>query len=398
MIILYNLLLIIPLIFSIPITFFLLNKDEFLQRYGFKIPKTKNPIWFHCASLGELNGIKPLIKELSAIYPDEEILITTTSRTGLKEAKRITDLATFLPIDHFFIIKRFLKIINPKILIITETEIWPNLFYLTQKIIIVNGRLSQKHLKKYKMLKILFPKLFENVIQVCVQSETDNKRYQKIGLKNLTTTGNLKFSVTQKETDKIQKRTEWGYSPNDFIIVWGSSRPGEEKLIADLFPTLKEKIPKLKLIIAPRHLKRLSEVKQIFHNYSLYSQLKDNSDNDILIIDTMGILTQAYAVSDIAVIGGSFYNFGGHNPLEAIFYKIPTIIGNYHSSCEDTVNILLKGKGIIVSNEKNLINDIIFLYENPQKRISLGENGYKVMKKNSQSLPITLNCIKKALG
>ena len=398
MIILYNLLLIIPLIFSIPITFFLLNKDEFLQRYGFKIPKTKNPIWFHCASLGELNGIKPLIKELSAIYPDEEILITTTSRTGLKEAKRITDLATFLPIDHFFIIKRFLKIINPKILIITETEIWPNLFYLTQKIIIVNGRLSQKHLKKYKMLKILFPKLFENVIQVCVQSETDNKRYQKIGLKNLTTTGNLKFSVTQKETDKIKKRTEWGYSPNDFIIVWGSSRPGEEKLIADLFPTLKEKIPKLKLIIAPRHLKRLSEVKQIFHNYSLYSQLKDNSDNGILIIDTMGILTQAYAVSDIAVIGGSFYNFGGHNPLEAIFYKIPTIIGNYHSSCEDTVNILLKGKGIIVSNEKNLINDIIFLYENPQKRISLGENGYKVMKKNSQSLPITLNCIKKALG
>ena len=398
MIILYNLLLIIPLIFSIPITFFLLNKDEFLQRYGFKIPKTKNPIWFHCASLGELNGIKPLIKELSAIYPDEEILITTTSRTGLKEAKRITDLATFLPIDHFFIIKRFLKIINPKILIITETEIWPNLFYLTQKIIIVNGRLSQKHLKKYKMLKILFPKLFENVIQVCVQSETDNKRYQKIGLKNLTTTGNLKFSVTQKETDKKKKRTEWGYSPNDFIIVWGSSRPGEEKLIADLFPTLKEKIPKLKLIIAPRHLKRLSEVKQIFHNYSLYSQLKDNSDNGILIIDTMGILTQAYAVSDIAVIGGSFYNFGGHNPLEAIFYKIPTIIGNYHSSCEDTVNILLKGKGIIVSNEKNLINDIIFLYENPQKRISLGENGYKVMKKNSQSLPITLNCIKKALG
>ncbi len=398
MIILYNLLLIIPLIFSIPITFFLLNKDEFLQRYGFKIPKTKNPIWFHCASLGELNGIRPLIKELSAIYPDEEILITTTSRTGLKEAKRITDLATFLPIDHFFIIKRFLKMINPKILIITETEIWPNLFYLTQKIIIVNGRLSQKHLKKYKMLKILFPKLFENVIQVCVQSETDNKRYQKIGLKNLTTTGNLKFSVTQKETDKIKKRTEWGYSANDFIIVWGSSRPGEEKLIADLFPTLKEKIPELKLIIAPRHLKRLSEVKQIFHNYSLYSQLKDNSDNDILIIDTMGILTQAYAVSDIAVIGGSFYNFGGHNPLEAIFYKIPTIIGNYHSSCEDTVNILLKGKGIIVSNEKNLINDIIFLYENPQKRISLGENGYKVMKKNSQSLPITLNCIKKALG
>ncbi len=398
MIILYNLLLIIPLIFSIPITFFILNKDEFLQRYALKIPKTKNPIWFHCASLGELNGIRPLIKELSAIYPDEEILITTTSRTGLNEAKRITDLATFLPLDHFFIIKRFLKMINPKILIITETEIWPNLFYLTQKIIIVNGRLSQKHLKKYKMLKILFPKLFENVIQVCVQSETDNKRYQKIGLKNLTTTGNLKFSVTQKETDKIKKRTEWGYSPNDFIIVWGSSRPGEEKLIADLFPTLKEKIPELKLIIAPRHLKRLSEVKQIFHNYSLYSQLKNNSDNGILIIDTMGILTQAYAVSDIAVIGGSFYNFGGHNPLEAIFYKIPTIIGNYHSSCEDTVNILLKGKGIIVSNEKNLINDIIFLYENPQKRISLGENGYKVMKKNSQSLPITLNCIKKALG
>ncbi len=394
MIILYNLLLFIPFILSIPISYIFLPKDEFFLRFAFKIPNVKNPIWIHCASLGELNAIKPLIKELIKELPDKDILITTTSRTGFSEAKSITNFATYLPIDFYPIMKRFIKKTTPSLLIIAETELWPNLFELSPSILMVNARISDKTFKKYKLFKLFFQKSFRNIKFVCAQSEENKKRFISLGIKNVKNFGNLKFAVTLPKVDRYELRRQLNYSEDDFIIVWGSSRPGEEKLLSDTYPELKNNIPNLKIIVAPRHLKRIDEVKSYFNEFKLYSE-NNSKKSDILIVDKMGVLSRLYSISDIAIIGGSFYDFGGHNPLEAVFYKIPVIIGNYHSSCKDTVRILKNNNAIIVSDKSNLLSDIIKIYKNRDKRIKIGIRGFETMKKNSQSLIKTLNCIKR---
>ncbi len=397
MILIYNLLLVIPSILSIPISYIFLEKEEFLSRYAFKLPKIRNPVWFHCASLGELNAIKPLIKEFIKLNPQTKILITTTSRTGLKAARKITLNATFLPIDFYPLVRRFIHKIEPKMLIIAETEFWPNLFFMSKNIIIINARISDKTLGKYKLFSKLFKGIFKNVKSVCAQSEEDKNKFLVLGFSDVQNFGNLKFAVNLKQIDKHEMRKKLGYKENDYIIVWGSSRPGEEKIIIDLFPTLKEIIKNLKLIIVPRHLKRLSEVKKLAKIYSLFSTMQ-LSPKDIMIVDKMGILTDMYAISDISIIGGSFYNFGGHNPLEAIFYAKPTIIGEFHSSCKDSVNTLKRENAIIIADKTNLLNKILFLYKNKAEADKLGKNGIVALKKNSQSLIKTLNCIKKRLG
>ena len=176
-----------------------------------------------------------------------------------------------------------------------------------------------------------------------------------------------------------------GYNDDDFILVWGSSRPGEEKLLEKIYPNLKAKIPNLKIIIAPRHLTRLTEIKTLLakHNLSFYSEMKRS---DIMIIDEMGILILFYCIADLSVVGGSFYDFGGHNPLEPAFYGSPVIIGKFHSSCRGSVVKLLTNNAIIVSNRKRLEEDILDLHKNPKKREEIGREARKTVIENSDSL------------
>ncbi|MCF7793751.1 MAG: 3-deoxy-D-manno-octulosonic acid transferase [Candidatus Cloacimonetes bacterium] len=373
------------------------------ERFG----KIKNGfdkcVWIHAASMGEVNAVKTLITELLQKYAHTDFVLSTMTATGQDAARKISPkLKTiFLPLDFCIPMKRLFKKLNPELIILVETEFWPNMLFLAKKkkvpVVMVNARLSDQSYPNYRRTRFIWKSVWKAIVAVNAQSGKDAQRFENLKFNNVKNSHNLKFCVDLPQFSRKKLRQEIGYKESDKILVWGSSRPGEEKLLLKILHDLKSKIPNLKIIVVPRHLHRLPEVKTILaqQDYSLYSDLKKNSD--ILIIDEMGILNTFYALSDLAIVGGSFFNFGGHNPLEPAFYGIPTIIGNYHHSCRDSVDRLRENNGIIVSNKKKLADDIIDIFKNYESAKKMGRSAQKALSLNSDSLQINLNKLEKYL-
>ena len=373
------------------------------QRIGILKNGFKKSVWIHAASVGEVNAVKPLISQLLQKYSHKDFLMTTMTSTGLEAAKTISPklVVSLFPVDASFIQRRFFNKINPELIILIETELWPNMLHIARKrkipVVMVNARISDKSFPKYRNLRFFWKSVWKAIKAVNAQSEKDAQRFIGLKFDNVVNAHNLKFCLDLHEFDKATLRKELGYSKSDFIVVWGSSRPGEEKLFKKVFISLKEKINNLKVIIVPRHLHRVPQVSDIFKEFDFKLYAKLDNPGEILIVDEMGILNMIYALSDVAVIGGSFYNFGGHNPLEPAFYGTSTIIGKYHHSCRDSVDRLLENDGIIVSDKKKLADDIMNLYNNVEYRKKLGSNAKQTLGLNSDSLKMNLKILEKYL-
>jgi len=369
------------------------------QRLGIQKNLFDKCIWIHAASVGEVNAVKTLVNQLLQDYSQIDFFMTTMTTTGLEAAKKISPklAVSLFPIDVSFIQRRLFKAINPELIILTETEFWPNMLHIAKKrkipVVMVNARISDKSFPKYRNLRFFWKPVWKAIKAVNAQSEKDERRFLGFNFNDVINAHNLKFCIDLPEFNKSTLRKELGYSQDDFIIVWGSSRPGEEKLFKKVFSDLKEKINNLKVTIIPRHLHRIPQVCDIFKDFDckIYSRLDETSE--ILIVDEMGILNMFYALSDIAIVGGSFFNFGGHNPLEPAFYGTPTIIGKFHHSCRDSVDRLLENEGIIVSDKKKLTEDILKLYNNIEFRKKLGSNGKQTLRLNSDSLKTNLKVL-----
>lgn len=369
--------------------------DKKIYNERFKIELKMNiDFWIHVASVGEFNAVKPLLKKLTAT--NKKVLLTTMTKTGLVEAKKsnINMYLTLLPIDTPQNMRKFFNLINPKMIIIEETEFWPNMLYEAKKrkvkTMIVNGRISDRSYSKYKITKTFWKYFDSSYLKICTQSNLDSERFLEIGFSNVKKCNNLKFCVTIENFNKTALRDKFGFSTNEKIIVFGSSRPGEEELILKIFSKLKIGDKNLKLVIVPRHLDRLEDVKKIIPTDEFRLLSENVNDRDILVVDQMGVLIKFYAVSDISIVGGSFYDFGGHNPLEPAAYSKPIIIGEYHHSCRDSVNKLIEKEGIIISNKSTLENDLGNLLKSESKRKILGKNAFSVITNNSNSLDLHL--------
>ena len=403
---LYQFLLIIIDILVFPFILLLSLHKKQLSRLSIQLPSLQDSIWFHAASLGEVNALKPLIIKTIEEYKNSHIVLTTMTETGQNAALQISDklIVTYLPIDLPVPVNRFLKKINPYILIIMETELWPQILSQTGKkkipILLVNARLSEKSCHSYERTMYFWKHFFCYVSGVNSQSEADTERFLKLGFRDVNDTGNLKLAVDLPEYDHNELRREWGYKDDDFVVVFGSSRPGEELLMSTMINELQNDISKLKLIIVPRHLKRLNEVTDIFSKFEpvLYSEKISASDNKLIIIDQMGILTKLYALADIALVGGSFADFGGHNPLEAAYYGIPVIMGKYHYSCRNSVELLKAHDAIIISDSEDLKDNIIKLFEDNKLRKDMGNRAQVMLKANSHALERNLLTIRKLVS
>ncbi|MDP8267679.1 MAG: glycosyltransferase N-terminal domain-containing protein [Candidatus Tenebribacter davisii] len=376
------------------------NKKE-KQRLGIIKNGHETCVWLHASSVGEVNAVKPLVNQLLQKYPHKDFFMTTMTSTGLESAKKISPklVVSLFPIDVSYIQKRFFNTINPEIIILVETELWPNMLHVAKKrnipVIMVNARISDRSFPRYRNLRLLWKPVWKAVKAVNAQSEKDTRRFIGFKFNNVINAHNLKFCINLPEFKRSKLRKELGYSKDDFILIWGSSRPGEEKLLKEVFAVLKAKINNLKIIIVPRHLHRIPQVCEIFKEYDYKIYTKLGKPGEILLVDEMGILNMMYALSDIAIVGGSFLNYGGHNPLEPAFYSIPIIIGKYNQSCRDSVDRLLDNNGIIVSDKKKLTDDIMNLYNNKELREQLGYSAKQTLGMNSDSLKINLEILGK---
>lgn len=331
---------------------------KYTERRHFKMPliqKTTKPlIWIHAVSVGETKAIVKLARKLKEHY-NATLVVSNITGTGHQEAKKSLNFADYhvlLPLDFSWTMKRLAKEAKPDILILTETDFWYHfLKYCKEEgalIAVVNGKISERSYDRLKTLPRIANKLFNPVSLFCVQSQLYADRFLSLGVPaaKLHTFPNLKYDDTPPPIDpaSLQEfKTRLGIVPGDYVIVAGSTHPGEEQLIVQAF--LQAKIPQSKLLIVPRHPERFNAVAVLLENevgkISRFSQ--NQKPEQITLIDTMGILRQCYAIGDIAIVGGSFVpGIGGHNILEPSFFHKPVLFGPHMEGQPDMVDIMLK--------------------------------------------------------
>ncbi|MCB5271107.1 MAG: 3-deoxy-D-manno-octulosonic acid transferase [Candidatus Cloacimonetes bacterium] len=373
---------------------------------GFQTPAKRmdRPILIHAASVGEVNAAVALIRELLREgYP---IHINTVTITGRALAQSIFPELTIslAPVDVLHLRQRQMRMLQPRLILIVETEIWPNMLYAARQynipIVFVNARLSEKSLKSYQKIGPLLRMIGSSIKAIMAQSAEDRARFERL-FNNVPVTeaGNLKYCLSLPDYDESKIKADLGIRKDDFVISWGSSRPGEEELILGILAEPKRNIPALKVILAPRHPKRIPEVERLLRgtNYQKLSTFDPQRGWNILLIDTLGQLSAAYAVSDLVIVGGSFYDFGGHNPLEPAYYAKAIIMGEYHSSCRDSVRTLQKASAIVISNPDKLLEDILTLAANRPQREEMGRKAKIVLTENAHALNVHIRGIKQCL-
>jgi 3-deoxy-D-manno-octulosonic-acid transferase len=386
-----------------PILFSVFRSKPGSERLAINYPKKQFDIIVHAASVGEINGIKQLLIELLNTHPELSILLTTNTVTGRKAAQNIhLRLEVILsPLDLWHLRVKQISFSKPKLILIAETEIWPALLFIARlrkiPVVFINARISERTFIQYIKFKGILNTIGKSIKTICAQSEADRLRFCGIFKAECIRTGNLKFCVIQPEYDQQILRQENGYSQEDKIIVFGSSRPGEEELILNSYDTLKGEFPSLKLVLAPRHMNRLNEIRTIIGARPVSFFSAHGKAVEIHIIDEMGNLLPFYALCNIAVIGGSFFPFGGHNPLEAAYYGKIILMGPHYQSCAGTVQKLRRANALQISSVENLTADLRKILSDLHSYQDYGLRAQQVLAENQNSLASHLDAINKYL-
>lgn len=408
---LYNLLL--PLLLAVlsPLVFIKLLGDKswregFRQRFFIDSSILKGlagepPLWFHAASVGEVNASAKLLSEMRERWPHRKLVVSTFTPTGLKAAKEKlgADAVFFLPLDLSFIVKRTMRKINPQMLILMETEIWPNLIRECGRkdipVVIVNGRISDKSFGKYRRLKLLLKELFKYVSLVLTQSEESTERFLLLGAGagKVMTTGNLKFDMHVKNKP-LRAMEKWG-GP---LFIAGSTRDEEEEKVLSAYLHARRKHPDLKLVLAPRHLHRTEAVEKILTGknlpYEKFSQLDESISREVLLVDTLGELSSLYPYGDVVFVGGSLVPMGGQNMLEPALCGKPLLFGPHVENFREAARILTEGGGaLIVKNSDELGQTVIKLLNDPPLRTSMGYRAKASVIAHSGAAEKTINAL-----
>ena len=407
---LYNLVLNSAFIASLPYTLLmlLLKKQHMRGRFGLYDSRLldnlgkKRPVWLHAASMGEVAVLAPVIAEFKKRYPDFPIIVSTVTATGFHRAKDIIPEASFtfiLPLDVNCIIKRVIKKLRPRCLIIAETELWPNLIRhcknYNARVILINGKISARSFKRYRFLKMFIKKVLSYFDLLGVQSPADQEKLVTLGAddRKIAVLGNIKFDFSAifkyQSVDAATVRQEHYLDAGQPVLVAGCTRPGEEKMVLEVYRDLARQHQDLVCIIAPRHLNRINEIEQILEQMDLpfcrKTKMKPPAgpSRPIIILDTMGELQKIYSMATVAFIGGSLFNFGGHNPLEPALFKVPVVFGPHMDNNRTSASLLkAKGGAIQVRNQPELLSVLADLFEHPDKQKNTGEAAYQVIAEN----------------
>jgi len=416
MYILYNLLLTLVFFISFPYLLLraLIGKHGIGERMG-RLPTSKianllsqKVIWFHAASMGEVKALSTIVPLLKKHSPEYVPVISTLTRSGKGEAERTlkdAGMVFFLPLDLRVFVKKALKTLRPVALILVETELWPNLIREAKRsgcfVALINGRISSRSFKRYLLSKGLFRRVLSHLDLLCMQSEEHRERIQLLGAEpnKVKVLGNLKFdrlSSAGTTKDKKSMRELLRIPDHWKVIIGGSTRSGEERVLIEVFKKLKEIYSQLLLILAPRHLDRLKQVERIISNSGLgfikRSQLESGSFRDlsggktpeVILLDTWGELSEIYVVADVAFVGGSLVPIGGHNLLEPAIYGIPVLFGPFVDHFQQEAKILTKsGGGIMVKDQEELFFHLSTLLFDEEKRKKLGAKAREALRKKT---------------
>jgi len=417
MYVIYNIFLVVATVFLSPVVLFklitvpkyrggLTQKLGRLRKSVMRVIKGSRPIWVHAVSVGEVMAAHPLIRELKKKYPHRKLILSTVTVTGHFTASRRVpeaDAIFYFPFDYPCIVRRVIKGINPEIVLVAETELWPNFFRELKRAgipsAVINGRISPHSYKNYQKFKKFFGMVFDQVTLFCMQSEEDARRIKDIGADpgKVMVTGNLKFDqkIQGAQTGLV------AISAGRKVITAGSTHRGEEAALLEVFSRLREKYPKLSLIIAPRHPERFDEVEGVINSAGYECQRRTSLRGpvkDVLLLDTIGELRSFYAVCDIAFVGGSLVKVGGHNLLEPAAMKKPVIFSRYMFNFKEISEALISsGGGIMVKDKGELYAELNALLADGSRAKSMGERAFRVIEANTGAAKKTIEAISRLI-
>jgi len=366
------------------------------NQLGFVTKTSSKVIWVHCVSVGEFNAARSLIDQLLDIYPEHRLAITTTTITGAEAVRKHYQdrvIHYFFPFDLPFIVGPFIKKINPVACILLETEIWPNLINNLNKkaipVVLVNARLSERSFSKYQRFSSnLVQKTLNQLTLIASQNEHSSERFLSLGVSpnKVVTVGNLKFDSNEKDNPNTTQSLQQMIGQRR-VVVFASTREGEEKKIIKSYVNTKDKFDAL-MIIIPRHPQRFDEVYNLIVDSGLDVKrrsdgLRCDENTQVLLGDSMGELLSYYSVCDIAFIGGSLIDTGGQNMLEAAATSKPILFGPSVFNFEQIAQLLLeKDAAIQVDDADDLMKTISSLLLDDPKRQKLGENAKNLLEKH----------------
>ncbi len=350
------------------------------------VPRQTGCLWVHASSVGEVLAAKLLIKAWEKEYPDRAIVLSTFTATGFDLAREELNCPVFrLPLDLPILIHPLLKRLDPAALILIEAEYWPNLLRSCLRkripVLLANGRMSARSFSRYRKLKPWFGWLTEPISLFAMRSQEEADRLLQLGVdpSRVQVTGNMKFDAPAVEAGAPAPKP---IQTGEITVIFGSTRPGEERAIANAISQLSQNPLNYKFIIAPRHVQRCGEVADILKDselsVTLHSELKNSQDGwtaPVLLIDTLGVLNHYYRQGHIAFVGGGFDpKYGGHNILEPALLGLPVIYGQYMGNFEEEARLLAEsGGGLPIDHPEDVTQVLENLLSDPEEIQSRGQ-------------------------
>ena len=379
-------------------------------------------IWVHAVSVGEVLAVSRLVKTLDAALPDYFVAVSTTTRTGQAlagerfGAKRVF----YCPLDLPWAVRAYLKALKPRLLVLAETEFWPNLlsgcFRRGIPVAVVNARISDRSWPRYRRLRWLWRPFLSRLSRVLAQSETDADRLKAIGCQpeRVTVAGNLKFDVraaSEAEATRLLKVLAAGLR----MVVAGSTLEGEETALLEAWPRLLEADPRLVMVLAPRHPERFGAVAALLQNSGMpwvkrsdwleaesrsepESAVKSLNPGQIVLLDTIGELASVYSLASAAFVGGSLIPAGGHNPLEPAQFGVPIVMGPHYANFRAITEDLLAHEAVRVAAREGLSVALIGLFQDSAAAKAMGERAREVFVSQAGATGRCVEAIKELLS
>jgi len=377
-------------------------RDRLMQRFGFGFPKLQDSIWIHAVSVGEVQAAVPLIHVLMQRFPLQKIIVTTVTPTG---ASRVVELFgeavvhCYMPFEFPNAIRSFFTSVKPRVAMIMETEIWPNLYrgcgVRSIPLILVSARISPKSIPGYRRLVPLIRETLSHGIIIAAQSQADASRFLELGADPERThvTGNIKFDIEFDQAivsrGKQLRSALFACRP---VWIAVSTHRGEEQQVLEAHRILLKAHPDLLLVLVPRHPERFPEVRELIEksSFTVVSRTSDQpatASTEVFLVNTMGEVPLFFAASDISFIGGSLVPIGGHNLLEPAIQELPIITGLYLFNTEEIAENFVKHDAcVVVANGVELAAAVLVLLDDPDEATKMGKRGLKVVEQNSGSL------------
>jgi 3-deoxy-D-manno-octulosonic-acid transferase len=369
----------------------------------------RETLWIHAVSVGEVMAVTRVVEELTSHLPEWRIVVSTTTDTGQKLARERfgQNNVFYFPLDLGWAIKPYLQALRPKLIVLAESEFWPNLLRLAHDegvpVAVVNARVSDRSLPRYWRFRGLLCRVLGNVNEFLAQSAEDARRLVRIGApaERVKVGGNLKFEVKTPRSTPLGEAFAAAVVRDPFgpVIVAGSTLEGEETMLLDCLRPMLKSYPASVMVLAPRHPERFGAVAALLQSSGLRWQRRSQWTGQpleagaVILLDTIGELAALYQFADIAFVGGSLVPRGGHNVLEAAQFGVPILVGPHTENFRDIVDIFQRADALRVVTPESLASEVMRLLDNDEERARLGRNARAVMQEQGGATLRTVDAL-----